>query len=94
LNRLQLNYPILIEVMDREATIPGFGIGELGFGIVGFYAGRWRRLAGLPIIALVLLGLGQVGASGRTHSSAQQYAQKPVGGTRTISSHRRFSRWR
>jgi hypothetical protein len=51
---------IILEVMDKVATVPGLWLGGITYGSVAFLAARWRRWAALPFLAIVLVGAGAV----------------------------------
>jgi hypothetical protein len=44
---------VLLEVMDKELTIPQmWAIGAVG-GVVGYLAGRWRVWAAIPVVLVL-----------------------------------------
>ena len=52
---------LLLEVMDKEPTILRLWLIGLTLGVLAFFAGRWRRWAALPFLAVVLLGTAVMG---------------------------------
>ena len=47
---------ILLEVMDKEPSIPEFWISALVLGVVGFLAARRRWWWALPVLAILAIG--------------------------------------
>ena len=48
----------MLEVLDKELTIPEFWIGAAVLGAIGFLAGRWRWWAAIPLFLSVAICAG------------------------------------
>ena len=45
----------MLETMDKELTIPEFWIGAAVLGAIGFFEGRWRWWAAIPLFLYIAI---------------------------------------
>jgi len=51
---------LLLEVMDKELTIPQAAAYAIPLGLIGYFAARWRAWLALPLLAIIAAIAGSV----------------------------------